>query len=146
MAANDRFYAAAERRIEYFTAGAGLVGAIMATAFAGTAAGIGVAAGAALSWLNLRWLRQGVRTLANLATAQAGAEKPRVPKSTYFKFLGRYVLLLAAGYVILSRFHLTAWPLVAGLFAPVAGVMMELTAEIFGAVRGKGTGSASEDA
>ena len=45
-------------------AGSVLAGALCAGSVWGARAGMGVAAGAALSWMNYRWMRQGVDTLS----------------------------------------------------------------------------------
>jgi hypothetical protein len=146
MAGDERFYAAAERRIEYFTVGAGVAGAAAVALLGNARGGWGVACGAALSWINFRWMKQGVGALAKHGVAQEGKEKPRVPRSVYFKFLGRYALLLGGACVILFRFHAPAWSVVAGLFAVVAGVVIELGLQILGIVQGKQAGSVDGDA
>ena len=81
MQQDDAFYAASERRIEYLTIAIGALATIAATILWNWRAGAAVASGAALSWINYRWLKQGVSTLARLSTAQAGTEKARVPPS-----------------------------------------------------------------
>ena len=131
MAEDDAFYAAAERRIEYLTIGIGAAGAICAAVFWGVRAGAGVAIGALLSWINFRWMKQGIGTLARLSTAQEGAENIRVPRSAYVKLLGRYALLIVGAYVILRGFRSTALSLFAGLFAAVAAVLVELIGQLF---------------
>ena len=131
MTAHEAFYAAAERRIEYLTIGIGAAAAIAAGIEWGFVAGMGVAIGALLSWLNFRWMKQGISTLARLASAQADAEKPHIPKSAYAKFLGRYVLLIIVAYVILRGFRSMGLALLAGLFAGVAAVLVELIAQLF---------------
>jgi ATP synthase I chain len=131
MAADESFYAAAERRIEYFTLAIGATGAIVAAISWSRRAALGVAAGAALSWLNYRWMKQGIAALARLSTAQEGAEKPRVPSSVYIKFLGRYALLIVAAYVILRGFSLPAATFIAGLFAVFAAVLVEMIGQLF---------------
>jgi hypothetical protein len=93
-----------------------------------------VAVGAALAWLNFRWLKQGVAALVKLSTAQAGAEHARVPTGVYVKFFGRFAILLIVVYGILSRSLLPAAAVLGGLFAVVAAVMFELVWEL---VRGK---------
>ena len=62
MAEADRFYAAAERRIEYIAIGLGAAGAMIAGIIWGVPPGIGFGAGAAFSWVNFRWMKQGVGT------------------------------------------------------------------------------------
>ena len=128
---DEAFYAAAERRIEYLTIGIGAAGAVGAAIGWGIRAGIGVAIGALLSWINFRWMKQGIGALARLSTAQREAEKIRIPKWAYMKFLGRYVLLIIAAYVILRGFRSTAASLLAGLFAAVAAVLVESIGQLF---------------
>jgi small-conductance mechanosensitive channel len=127
----DAFYAAAERRIEYFTVGIGIVASIGVAIHWGAKSGLGVATGAALSWINFRWMKQGITTLAVLSTAQEGADKIRVPKKVYFKFLGRYVLLIAGAYVILRGFSLPVVSLLAGFGAAVAAMLSEMIGQLF---------------
>jgi hypothetical protein len=131
MKEGDAFYAAAERRIEYFTAGIGLVAAIAVAIHWGFKPGLGLAAGAVLSWINYRWMKQGVNALAKLSTVQAGAAKARVPASIYFKFIGRYALLIVSAYVILRGFSLPAASVLSGFFVVVAAVIVELVGQLF---------------
>ena len=135
MTAEDAFYAAAERRIEYLTIGIGAAAAIAAGAEWGFRVGAGVAVGALLSWLNFRWMKQGISALARLAATQSDGEKPHIPKSAYAKFLGRYVLLIIVAYVILRGFRSMGLALLAGLFAGVAAVLVELIAQLFRGTR-----------
>ena len=127
----EAFYAAAERRIEYLTIGIGAAGAIGAGIHWDARAGIGVAIGALLSWINFRWMKQGIATLARLSAAQQDAEEVRIPKWAYVKFLGRYVLLIVAAYVILRGFRSTAASLLGGLFAAVVAVLIESIGQLF---------------
>jgi len=131
MAADESFYTAAERRIEYFTIAIGAAGTIAAAIFWSRKAALGLAAGAALSWINYRWMKLGIGALARISAAQAGAEKPRVPVSVYLKFLGRYALLIVAAYAILRGFSLPAASFLAGLFAIVAAVLVEMIGQLF---------------
>jgi ATP synthase I chain len=131
MVNGDAFYAAAERRIEYGVCGIGLAGALCAGSVWGARAGIGVAAGAALSWMNYRWVRQGVNAVARLSRAQQDAAKVRLPKSIMFKFLGRYALLLSAAYVILTQLRLPVASVLAGFSAVVAAVLVEAVGLLF---------------
>jgi ATP synthase I chain len=131
MVNESGFYGAAERRIEYFTVGLGAAGAVCAGTVWGIRAGLGVASGAALAWINYRWMKQGVGALANLAKPQQGAEKVYVPRSVYFKFMGRYVLLIGAAYVILSHFNLPVASVLVGFSAIVAAVLLEVIGQLF---------------
>lgn len=131
MAADDAFYAAAERRIEYFALGIGIAGvAIIWFAWGGRTAA-GFAAGAILSWINYRWMKQGVGTLARLSVAQAGARRAQVPAGVYFKFIGRYALLIVAAYAILRGIKPPAASLLAGFFTIIAAVLVEMVGQLF---------------
>jgi len=139
MANPDSLYEGAERRIELLTFTLGLAGAAFAGVRWGWRPAAGVAVGAALTWLNFRWLRQGVGALVAVSTAQAGSDQARVPKRVYLKFFGRFALLLLVVYVILSRSLLPVAAILSGLFAVVAAVMVELIFEL--ARGGRGTES-----
>jgi hypothetical protein len=134
MAESDSIYVAAEHRIEWMTVAFGLTGAVFVLVCWGWRQGAGVALGAALAWLNFRWLKQGVTALVKISTAQANSEHATVPMSVYAKFFGRFALLLVVVYVILSRSLLPVAAMLGGLFAVVAAVMIELMWEL---VRGK---------
>jgi len=132
VAANESYYAVAERRIEYVTLAIGAVAAVAAVVFWNVRAGAGLAVGAILGWLNYRWLKQGVGALTALAKAQQGAAKVRVPRSVYFKFIGRYVLLILVAYVILTRLRVPVESLLAGFGALVIAVLGEIIWQLFG--------------
>jgi hypothetical protein len=144
MTPDDAVYQSAERRIERVTILIAAI-AVIAAAFLWSAkAAAGVAAGGALSWINYRWMKQGVGALARLSTAQAetqgsagrGADadlpsEARVPPSVYLKFGGRYALLIVAAYAILRGFSLPAASLISGFFAVVAAVIVEMIGQLF---------------
>jgi len=132
MAADpEAYYEAAERRIEGLTLIVGAAGSLVAASVWGYRHGAAVSVGAVISWLNFRWMRQGVNTLARLATAQEGAEKIRIPKAAYIKFAGRYALLVLGAYVILHYFGLPALSLLAGFLSVVVAVLAELIGMLF---------------
>ncbi len=130
MAASEGFYQAAETRIERLTVGLGTAAALFAAIWWGSRAAAGVVLGAALAWVNFRWLKQGLAALAQLFTAKAGAQSVQVPRGIYVKFLGRFALLLAVVYVILSGTLFPAAAVLTGLFALVAAVLVELLYEL----------------
>src|SRR5260370_16607500 len=73
-----------ERRIAWLTLAFGAA-ASAAAAFAGSRLwASGLLIGAVLAWLNFRWLRRGLDTLAAASPPQAGPEKPRAPPRPYF--------------------------------------------------------------
>ena len=118
------------RRVEWLTLTLGGVGTAVAVWRWGWRGALGVALGAALSWLNFRWLKGGVQAFGKAATEQAGTQAARAPKSAYMKFIGRFALLLVAVYVILSRSWVPPVAFFAGLFASAAGVVTALVYEL----------------
>lgn len=129
--AGEEFYAAAERRIELFTLILGLVGGLCGGALWGMQVGFGVAIGAVFSWINFRWMKQGVGTLAQLSKAQQSAEKARVPASVYAKFVGRYALIVLGAYVILKYLKLPVISLLAGFGAVGVAALLEVAGQLF---------------
>lgn len=131
MAADEVFYDAAERRIEYLALGIGAAGTAITWFAWGGKAAAGFASGAILSWINYRWMKQGVGALARLSVAQAGSQRAQVPASVYLKFIGRYALLIVAAYAILRGFKPPAASLLAGFFTIIAAVLMEMVGQLF---------------
>jgi hypothetical protein len=125
---SDAFYRAVERRIEKLTVAVGVATALYATERWGWRMGIGVAAGAAVSWLNFRWLDQGVTALLDAATRSGDS----VPSShwIYARFIGRTGLLLLALYVIFKLPFLPGKAVLAGLFSLICAVVLEVSYEV----------------
>lgn len=121
---------AIERRLERLIVALGAAMTIGAEIGWGRRAAAGTAVGAALCWLNFRWLRQGAAALMQLGIAQASAERVHVPRSTHAKFLGRLVLLLIVAYVILVWLRLPAIAFLCGAVAVVPAIVVELLYEL----------------
>jgi hypothetical protein len=138
----EPFGSAAIRRIEWLTLVLGGAGTAWAGWRWGWRGSVGLAIGAVLSWINFRWLKGSVQAFGRAATAQAGSENVRVPVSAYFRFFGRFALLLGILYVILTRSWLPMIPVLAGLFASAAAVVLALVYELLaGGVRQNAGGS-----
>ena len=118
---NDPFGSAALRRIEWLTLLLGGVGAAWAGWRWGWRGSVGLAVGAVLSWVNFRWLKGSVQAFGRAATAQAGSQHVRVPTIAYFKFFGRFAF---------TRSWLPVIPVLAGLFASAAAVVLALVYEL----------------
>src|SRR6266852_1771515 len=88
--------AVTERRISWLTLLIGFLAALPVALLRDRLWGAGLAIGAALAWLNFRWLRSGLDCLVVASTAQAGKEKPAVPFLTYFAVAFRYGLIALA--------------------------------------------------
>jgi len=128
--AAEPFGTAALRRIEWLTLVLGGAGAAWGGWRWGWRGSAAVALGAGISWINFRWLKSSVQAFGTAATAQAGSPQVRVPVLAYVKFFGRFALLLGALYVILSRSWLPAVPVLGGIFAAPAAVVVALVYEL----------------
>jgi hypothetical protein len=118
--------AAIELRIERSILILGALMTLVAAIGWGRRAAEGAGLGAALCWLNFRWLRQGAAGVTRVGLAQAGVEHVRIPKRIYAKFFGRLVLLVVLVYAILTWLHLPAPAVVSGLTAVVPAILFEL--------------------
>jgi small-conductance mechanosensitive channel len=92
---------------------------------------VGLLIGAALAWLNFRWLRRGMDALVAASAAQAGAEKPRVPLGAYFVALFRYALIALVVYVIFKFLRVPLASMVVGMCALAAAAIAASVYELF---------------
>jgi hypothetical protein len=141
-------------RVEVLTLGLGAAAGLYAGVRWGWLAAAGFLVGVLISWVNFRWLKQGVEALGRVAMARAGEEnlpldvdrgtlsgsrRARIPKRAYMKLIGRYVLLLVALCGILLGSWLPGGAVVAGLFAAVAAVLLDMLYRLYrGFQRGAG--------
>ncbi len=109
--------AVTERRISWLTLLIGLVAGLLVALLRDRLWGAGLGIGAALAWLNFRWLRRGLDALVLVSTAQAGKQKPVVPMASYFGMLFRYGLIALAVYVIFIYLKVPLVSMVVGLCA-----------------------------
>ena len=91
----------------------------------------GLLIGAALAWLNFRWLRRGMDAMVAASAAQAGAEKPRVPLGAYFAALFRYALIALTVYVIFKFLRVPLASMVVGMCALAAAAIAASVYEVF---------------
>lgn len=120
----DTFYRQSESWISLLTLIIGFLVAIPVAVFHTLIWGLGIAIGAALAWLNFRWLKQGLDALTLAATAQHGSETVRVPIASYFKAVFRYALIALSIYVIFRYLHVPALSMVFGLCALGAATIL----------------------
>jgi hypothetical protein len=119
-----------ESRISWLTLLIGCMAALLVALFRDRLWGAGLAIGAALAWLNFRWLRRGLDALVVASTAQAGKEKPVVPLLAYFAMLFRYGLIALAVYVIFIYLRVPLASMVVGLCALGAATIAASVYEI----------------
>jgi hypothetical protein len=113
----------AEARLPWWMTGCTVAGTLVALLGVGTRFAVGVAFGGALAVLNYCWLHQIVAAL--VATA-----RPRLGTLDVLKFAVRFPLAFAAIYL----FYRTGWlpftAVLAGLFVPCVGVLIECVAQV----------------
>ena len=90
--------------------------------------GVGFGFGAALAILNYYWLRQSVRALFDAAHV-------RVPRRLILKFVVRYPLAFGGVYLCYRTGWLPFGAVLAGLFVPTAGVLMEAVVQVGSGLR-----------
>jgi len=129
-AADSQPAAVTERRISWLTLLIGLVAGLLVALLRDPLWGAGLGIGAALAWLNFRWLRRGLDTLVVASTAQAGKEKPAVPVLSYFGMVFRYGLIALAVYVIFECLRVPLVSMVVGLCALGAATIVASVYEI----------------
>jgi hypothetical protein len=110
--------ARAEARLPRWMAGVAVLGTLALLLAGPGRAAAGFALGAAFAILNYFWLHQAIHTLF-------GAGQARVPTLVVVKFAARYPLAVLVIYLLYRTGWVPLMPVFAGLFVPVAGVMME---------------------
>jgi small-conductance mechanosensitive channel len=121
-----------ERRIAVLTLGIGVITALIVAAAATWRWGAGILLGAALAWVNFRWLEQGLEAISRLARAQSGAPKPRISLWVWIKVFSRYGLIAILLYTAWGFLHIPVVSMLAGLCALGAAVMVEGIYEVIG--------------
>jgi len=111
------------------TAFFGLAGTIAYAIYGGFRPALAFALGAAVSLLNL-WL---FNRLAKGIEPGEGSKKPWQAGA----FAGRYLIFFAAGYVIVKALDVSPLPVVFGLFASTAAVLLSSVLELFGSFTGR---------
>jgi small-conductance mechanosensitive channel len=121
-----------ESRISQLTLLFGALAALPVACFHHWRWGLGLFIGAALAWLNFRWLKQGLDALTHTITAQSNSKKTAVPLSAYFKAFFRYGLIALIVYVIFKYLNVPVLSMVVGLCALGAATMAVSVHSILG--------------
>ena len=127
----------AEDRLLRWMAAVSVAGSLAAVVTGHGRVAAGFLLGAATAVLAYSWLHQTVAALLDLG-------RTRVPKLTVLKLAVRYPLAIGVMYL----FHRTGWAplaaIVAGLFVPVAGVLIECIFQVGRYLLAPGTAGATE--
>lgn len=132
-----RFYDGALLRTQRITFALAATAIVTALVCRGWKVAVPLLIGAAIGWLNLRWLMQSSFTLLSKVqelVSAAGGERPaNLPGGVgaVVRFLLRYVLLVCATYVIVMWSVFSILALFCGLFLPIAALMAEAVYEVW---------------
>jgi len=111
------------RRITRISAMLAIVGCLVCLAWRGWKWGLAYLLGAAAAHLNFRWLKRVVDSLGEVSRRRPGWK--------FAVLMGlRYLLLAAGGYAIVNFTSLSLPAALAGLFVPVAAVILEIVFEL----------------
>jgi hypothetical protein len=119
------------RRIAWLTLLLGFLSALVVVFAKSPRAGLGIAIGTSLAWLNFRWLDQTLAALVSVASAESETPQARVPAIIYWKFLGRYALMGLGIYVTVHYFAVPILSVVLGLLALGAGAIVGSLYEVY---------------
>ena len=120
MDLDENYLASAVRRMHVSMGAMSVAGVLGLLMWQGWRGALGFALGAAASWLNFRWLKKLVDSLAQAASGR------RLKNRTAVLLGLRYVLLAAAGYGILRFSEISLTAALVGLFVSAAAVILEI--------------------
>ena len=131
------FYDGALRRAQKTTLALAVVTVLAGLAMRGWRTAAPLALGAAIGWLNFRWLMLSSLSLLSrvqrLTEESGGARPANLPGGvgSVARFLLRYLLLAAAAYVIVMWSVFSILALFCGLFLPIMALMAEAGYEVW---------------
>ncbi len=120
MELDDEYLRHSIARMVRFMAIVSAAGIVVLFAWRGWRWGLGFGLGAAVSWLNFRWLKKLVDSLHDAAVGKKPNQRAAV-------ILGlRFLLLGAAGYAILRFSEISLTAALVGLFVSAAAAIVEI--------------------
>jgi hypothetical protein len=132
----DEFYAGAQARIVRMMIVIACLLTIAIWIKAGHRLGLGFALGCALAGVNFYWLTRAVNAFADRVTQAESEGKPASgARGAASRFVLRFGLLAVVAYVIFKSSLVSLSGLMAGLFLPVAAILLEAMYETFVALR-----------
>jgi uncharacterized membrane protein len=122
----------AVRHVEHLIPGLAIVVSAALGLMGSWAAALGFLLGAAVAYINFRWLKSTVLALAEAIT-QTGP--PRSRPSVVLRFLTRFILIALVAYVIFASYPLAFHGFLGGIFVPVLAIFLEAARVAFAAIR-----------
>lgn len=135
MTADEQFVAAAIRRLYWWMAAFSAAATAALLLWKGWWYAAGFAVGASLSILNFHWLKSGVDGLVAFSRPAAQTEQEteharQRGRGLVARWVLRYALIVAVGYVIFQSSAVSMTAFLGGLFIFVAGVLAEMIYEL----------------
>lgn len=118
-----------DRRLAKISLGLGIPACLAALLLGGPDSGLGFLAGAGLSWLNFRWLKQGVDRLIE-STRLADSPPKGVLRAAIFKYFLRYALIGLSLYATFRFGFLEVFGFFSGLLLVVGSVLVECILQV----------------
>jgi hypothetical protein len=130
--AAEQFYDSALARIRGFMLGLSGLGLLLSTWFFGWQGLVGFAVGAAISYVNHRWLERMVDAIGSRITTGQSRERGGV---LVLRAVLRYVSIAVAAYVIFKVSKAGLYGFLGGVFLPIGAVACEVAVELFKGLR-----------
>ena len=118
-----------DRRLLKLSLGLGIPGCLTALILGGLDSGLGFLAGAVLSWINFRWLKQGADHLLE-STRSAQPASKRAARAAIFKYFLRYALIGLSLYATFRVDLLEVFGFFSGLVLLVGAVLVECVLQV----------------
>ena len=118
-----------DSRLWKISLGLGIPACLAALILGGLDSGLGFLAGAVLSWINFRWLKQGVDHLL-VSTRSAQPFPRRAVRAAIFKYFLRYALIGLSLYATFRLDLLEVFGFFSGLVLLVAAVLVECVLQV----------------
>lgn len=118
------------RRIMYLTPAFGIAAAAVAAFLRRWDWAVGLVVGAALGWLNFRWLKNGLQAFTRAAANASAEKKGSGSAATYLAAMLRYALIGLAVYVSFEYLHVPLLSLASGLCALAVAIITASVWEI----------------
>lgn len=118
-----------DRRLAKISLGLGIPACLAALLLGGPDSGLGFLAGAGLSWLNFRWLKQGVDRLLEGTRQAQPLPRSRV-RAAIFKYFLRYALIGLSLHATFRVDGLEVFGFFSGLLLVVGAVLVECVLQL----------------
>ena len=118
-----------DSRLWKISLGLGIPACLAALILGGLDSGLGFLAGAFLSWINFRWLKQGVDHLLE-STRSSQAPPRKAVRGAIFKYFLRYGLIGLSLYATFRLGFLEVFGFFSGLLLVVAAVLVECVLQV----------------